>query len=386
MCEMIADKVKKLLFWGGLLKLFRPRAGSLLSTPPKKIAVWQFGGIGDMIIGAAVVRDLLAAYPHASVDLYCSNPDHAAFVAELGGRVGGIYRYDAYALDMRSVMGRRARRHFREVLRLHRQKHYDLLVNLHIPKLLDWWFFELVLMRWSGAKFLVGFVPEAARPGLLDRQWATEVVVPRHYLSLYRDLLAPLSVHIGNRGYFPCKGASRKPRLVVMHPGASVPFKRWPIENFIELGRRLQQRGYRVAIVGDRQESPIGQRMVSALPGVINEAGALDLKEMAGLLASAELFIGNDSAPFHIAVAVGTPSIGIFGAGPPMYSEYPVEDVGVLRMPLACAPCFKNECAYHMECMTSLPVDVVWAKVLAYLQEQGKGRRDHAGTGGTPHG
>lgn len=351
----------------------------------KRIAVWQFGGIGDMIIGAAVVRDLLAAYPHAAVDLYCSDPDHAAFVAELGERVGAIHRYDAYALDARSIMERRARRHFREVLALHRQRHYDLLVNLHIPKLLDWWFFELLLMRRSGATYLAGFVPEATRPGLLDLQRETPVVVGRHYLSLYRELLAPLGIPIGDRGYFPCKHTARKPRLVVMHPGASVPFKRWPVENFIELGRRLQAQGWQLAIVGDRRESPIGQRMASALPGLINAVGTLDLEEVAGLLASAALFIGNDSAPFHVAVAVGTPSIGIFGAGPPMYSDYPLPDVSVVRLPLACAPCFKNACAHQMECMTRLSVDAVWERVPALLQQPGTERRGHAGTDGDPH-
>jgi ADP-heptose:LPS heptosyltransferase len=337
----------------------------------KRIAVWQFGGIGDMIIGAAVVRDLLAAYPHATVDLYCSDPGNASFVSELGERVGGIHRFDAYALDMRSIMGRRARRHFREVLRLHRQRHYDLLLNLHIPKLLDWWFFEILLMRRSGAAFLAGFVPETARPGLLDRQCPTAVVVPRHYLSLYRDLLAPLGVRVGGRGYFPCQATQRGRNLVVMHPGASKPFKRWPVERFIDLGRRLQAGGWQVAIVGDRQESGIGARMAADLPGLINAVGTLSLGEMADLLAGAALFLGNDSAPFHLAVAVGTPSIGLFGAGPPMYSEYPVDDVSVLRVPLACAPCFKNACAYQMECMTLLSVDRVWEKVLEYLQEKG---------------
>jgi len=316
-----------------------------------------------MIIGAAVIRDIAKRYPEASIDLYCSNPGVSDFVLKLGEQVQGVHRYDAYSIDSRSILSRKARKHFLAVLHQHQENKYDLLVNLHVPKLIDWWFFEILLMRRSGAGFLAGFVPTRSSEGVLDRQVESDVVVGTHYLELYKELLGPLGIHVSGRGYFPVSKKIQKGKLAVIHPGASVLFKRWPVVNFVELARRLLDLGWDVVLVGDERERELGKEILASLPQVRSVVGTMGIEEMANLLASAELFIGNDSAPFHLAVAADVSAVGIFGAGPAMYSNYAVSNVRIARKELFCVPCFKNECAFNMECMTQLSVDAVWGAV-----------------------
>jgi len=362
--------LKKWLF-RVLVMLMATRGKSVTrSENPSRIAIWQFGGIGDMIIGAAVVRDVSAKYPDAKIDVYCSNPKVSAFIKEIGSQVENIYLYDAYAMDSRSMWRSENRHAFRRVLRLHQSVTYDLLINLHIPKLLDWWFFELLLMLRSKAKFTAGFVPDTTPTAVLDRQLQSSVQFKQHYLEMYQELLAPLDINIGSRGYYPVPECEVDDMHAVIHPGASVAFKRWPIENYIELARRLTILGWKVSVVGDVNEQGLGQAIEQALPQVHNVVGKLSLSDMAKLLASANLFIGNDSAPFHLAVAADVPAVGLFGAGPEMYSEYPVPNVKVVRVNLDCAPCFKNACAFNMECMTGLTVDNAWHAVLEVLNHE----------------
>jgi len=345
------------------LRMLASRKSPPLREGVRRIAVWQFGGIGDMIIGAAVVRDVLRRYPDANVDVYCSSLCNSEFIRGLGARIGGIYEYNAYALDFRTMLTRKIRNCFSRTADVLRGRQYDLIINLHIPKLADWWLFEILLMRRSGARFLAGFVPQGAPQGLLDRQMETSVAVSRHYLELYRDLLLPIGIEVGNRGYFHVTESQAVSKLAVLHPGASMLFKRWPIESFIALARRLEQRGWRIAVVGDEKEQSLGDAIAKVLPTAENRAGKLNLQQMADLLAGAGLFVGNDSAPFHLAVAVNVNAVGIFGAGPAMYSDYPVPNVRIVRKKLFCAPCFSNVCNYSMECIAELSVQSVWNAV-----------------------
>jgi hypothetical protein len=99
--------------------------------------------------------------------------------------------------------------------------------------------------------------------------------------------------------------------VLAIHPGAGNPIKRWAPARFAELIQRLRDRGARVILVGGPGEGkildelrPVGAELVSA---------AAPLREVAALLAAATMMIANDSGLMHIASAVGTPTLGIFG-------------------------------------------------------------------------
>ena len=95
---------------------------------------------------------------------------------------------------------------------------------------------------------------------------------------------------------------------VVIHLGSSSPAKCWPAANFHALAHALQKRGWRAALLCGPVERE-RQLAVGGLPALHPP----DLRSLAGLLAKATLFVGNDSGPGHIAAAVGTPTLTLFG-------------------------------------------------------------------------
>ena len=111
-----------------------------------------------------------------------------------------------------------------------------------------------------------------------------------------------------------------RPR-VAMHPGGEhFPAKRWPPQRFAELADRLaEQRGCRVVLVGGPDDVALAQeiRRHATVAEILDLTGRLSLLETAAVLAAVDAFVGNDSAPLHMAEAVGTPAVGLFGPSDP---------------------------------------------------------------------
>jgi ADP-heptose:LPS heptosyltransferase len=100
-------------------------------------------------------------------------------------------------------------------------------------------------------------------------------------------------------------------RFVLMTPGCSphLPQKRWPAENYAELGRRLAARGYRVALAGTAADRPAIDALRQSFPGAIDLCGRTDLFQLAGLARSAAAVVGNDTGPVFIAARIGAPTL-----------------------------------------------------------------------------
>jgi ADP-heptose:LPS heptosyltransferase len=112
--------------------------------------------------------------------------------------------------------------------------------------------------------------------------------------------------------------------LVVLHPGATDPRRRWPASNFADAAAALAAEGAQVLVVGDRSEKALAQEVaelaVRQLPAtdrqaVRSVAGELGVGELAALLAEATVMLASDSGPRHLAQAVGTPTVGIYWVG-----------------------------------------------------------------------
>jgi heptosyltransferase II len=148
--------------------------------------------------------------------------------------------------------------------------------------------------------------------------------------------------------------------LIALAPGSVWATKRWPY--YADLARRLAERG-RVVVVGGREDSPLAQEILRATNGrAIDAAGALSLLGSAALIARAEVLVTNDSAPQHLASAMNTPTVSIFGPTVPAFGFGPVADharvAGVDG--LACRPCDRHgpvRCPLgHWRCMRDLVI------------------------------
>ncbi len=123
------------------------------------------------------------------------------------------------------------------------------------------------------------------------------------------DRVPHIALRPGDYGYVDALAAAPE---VVIHLGSGAPAKCWPVANFHALASALQKRGWHTALLYGPVERE-RQLTIGDLPTLHPP----DLRSLAGLLAKAALFIGNDSGPGHIAAAVGTPTLTLFGPTDP---------------------------------------------------------------------
>lgn len=107
--------------------------------------------------------------------------------------------------------------------------------------------------------------------------------------------------------------------VVVIHPGAADPARRWPVERFARVARELGADGHRVVLTGSRGEVAMAVAVAeqAGLPPTAVYAGRTGLTELAALVAEAALVVCGDTGVAHLATAFGTPSVLVFGPTPP---------------------------------------------------------------------
>ncbi|WP_234390879.1 glycosyltransferase family 9 protein [Nocardia suismassiliense] len=109
--------------------------------------------------------------------------------------------------------------------------------------------------------------------------------------------------------------------VVVIHPGAAHPARRWPADHFARVARELGADGHRVVVTGSRSEMPLAAAVAeqAGLPPTAVYAGRTGLTELAALVAAAALVVCGDTGVGHLATAFGTPSVLVFGPTPPRH-------------------------------------------------------------------
>lgn len=136
-------------------------------------------------------------------------------------------------------------------------------------------------------------------------------------------------------------GPAARP-LVAMHVSGGRPVKQWDPDRFAEVARRLSTtRGATILLTGSREDRPLIDRVSRVLPSgaVIDASGDESLLTLAALLNDVDLLITGDTGPMHVAAAVGTPIVAVFGPSDPRrYAPRgPLDQV--VRIDLPCAPC-----------------------------------------------
>jgi ADP-heptose:LPS heptosyltransferase len=158
------------------------------------------------------------------------------------------------------------------------------------------------------------------------------------------------------------------------NPGMELSAKRWPLDRYRELARRLvQELDAEVLLVGGPDDAALNTQLLEGLDvpegSVKSIAGKTSFGELAAQLERCALFIGNDSSPMHLAAAVGIPVIAIFGpTSPQEYGPYPLDDPKHIALwhPSSAQPCFfmgKMQTSEQCKCIESVTLDEVWQAV-----------------------
>jgi heptosyltransferase-2 len=158
---------------------------------------------------------------------------------------------------------------------------------------------------------------------------------------------------------------------VALAPGAVGPSKRWPAAKYAELARELTSRGFAVWVLGSPNESPLAAEIVAAAGPAGRDLTSPDLRNAILALKSATVAVSNDSGLVHVAAAIGTPTVGIFGPTSPWHWAPLNELAGVIqaRIELPCRPCHKPVCGLlHHRCMRDIQPEQVLTAALDTLK------------------
>jgi lipopolysaccharide heptosyltransferase I len=185
------------------------------------------------------------------------------------------------------------------------------------------------LVAWlSGARRRIGFARPAARE--ISPWLQTELVTSSatHRVDRYLELLHPLGVEQSPVQFGLTVPSAEQAKVAdfinraelhggfaALNPGAGWDSKRWPIERYSEVARHLASGGVKSVVTwGGQEERAWAEFIVSQSRGTATLAPATSLLELAALLQRARLFVGSDTGPLHLAAALGTPCVALFGA------------------------------------------------------------------------
>ena len=164
--------------------------------------------------------------------------------------------------------------------------------------------------------------------------------------------------------FFKQEGISEGDKLLALSPAASCPSRIWPGERFAQVADRLAQKyGFKILVIVSAKDSKYANDLIKYMrSSAINLAGKTSITQLASLLRKCGLLISNDSGPVHLACAVGTPVISIFGRnqaglGPKRWGPVGPRDKFLHKA--SCIECLAHNCQKEFACLKSITVDDV---------------------------
>lgn len=340
-------------------RVSRPRR----EGPPERVLVIRPGGIGDAVLFIPMLREVRRAWPHAALDLLLERRN-AGVVAETG-LADRVLLYDRPITGLLPAL--RAR--------------YDLVIDTEQYHRLS-----AVVALLTRAPRRIGFATGW-------RRWLFTETCPydraRYEVHGFLDLarlatggeplwdseqpfypLSPASIDAASQALAPLLGRT----LVAIHPGASIPERRWPPERYAALARELAARGLGVVIVGGSTDIAAARVITRALEGLphVDLAGRVKLADVAAVIARVAVYVSADTGVLHLAYGAGTPTVHLFGPGVLSKWGPPGARFASVRHETPCSPCtsygYTPPCCQGMACMLGITPERVLDAVLQQLR------------------
>lgn len=339
----------------------------------KSILIILIAGIGDLIMSSPSLRALRNSHPDAEIHLLTSS--EASWLAENYPYIDRVWSFPVREIRKDTLQGLKAI----DVIRDMRKIRYDVAVNLYRVVSHHGAFRMGLLFRLLNADQKVGH--DFKGFGLfLDKKAPREAFENRHFTDAMLDLAKLAGGVPDDKGIevfwdksvepkwatlFPQAGREKQPLCIGINPGADRTKKRWSPGNHASVADRLVElRGASIFLFGGPGEEHLASRIKTAMKHpATNLAGKLSLNELAYVISRLDLFVTNDSGPMHIAAAVKTPVVALFGPEDPVYTR-PYTSPALYRIvhkELSCRPCIDKRCDRPV-CMESIkPEDVLQA-------------------------
>jgi heptosyltransferase II len=301
----------------------------------RNILIFKPGAIGDLLHITPVVRALRVLAPEASVTLMVGSRVTASLFAD-NPLVDEVIIFNKKG-DERTWAGVFA---FRRRLRA---KRYDLVLNYQRSNLKGW----LALSGTFPCRLLVYHKLRGKTiHAIVDHLRPLAVLgVDPNTANRQLDFFPSSADDAYAERFIAEKGLSGK-RLVVFNPGTSAANKCWPIERFAQLGDRLTaEHDCAVLVVGSRDEAPLAAAISTGMRQPVFELCGCSLGELGALLKRSAFLVTGDTGPMHIATAVGTRVLALYGPISPVRSGPLGEGHRILlHDELDCCPCNRFDC------------------------------------------
>jgi heptosyltransferase-1 len=325
-----------------------------VTEPSATFLIVRLGSLGDVIHAIPAVAALRTRYPSARID-WLVDPRYAPVVQLIEGLDNAI------PIDPRAGMGNL----LRTIAQLRRAT-YDAAVDLQ--GLLK----SAVLTRAAGARRVIGFPREHLREPM-SRLFYSDTPDPGrdpHVIRKSLTLMRALGVE-DLRITFPLQiprtvtadsVAARfgSERFALINPGAAWPNKRWPPDRFGAVAAEIRERtGVRSLVLWGPGEEGIASLVVSASRGAAELAPRTNIVDLFAIARRAKLVVSGDTGPLHIAAAVGTPVVALFG---PTFVErngpWSTADLTISRAP-RCVCHYERKCRLPHPCIEDIGVEEV---------------------------
>lgn len=344
---------------------------------PVRVLVFQTAFTGDVVLTLPLVQVLYREFPDALIDIVAV-PSAASVIANHPA-IHRVIPYDKKGAE-RGILPALA------LARRLRASNYSVALVPHRSLR------SAAICASAGIPQRIGFTASAGR-------WMLTDVVPyekeKHEIRRTLSLLLPLGIVPPERelpGLFPSGNDRRvvdellaaspsvkSENMVAVAPGSVWATKRWLPERYRELCEGLVREGFSIALIGGSEDVPLGRQIEARCRGVLNAIGKLSMLQSADLIGRCRVAVTNDSSPMHLAVAMRTPVVAIFGATVPEFGFAPLGDKDLVleTRGLECRPCAihgGNSCPIRtFVCMNNIQVQDVITGVHNVLSGEKEG-------------
>lgn len=340
-----------------------------------RILIVRMSALGDIVHALPVLAALRRAWPDARVDWIVDEAYASILTLAEGLNERVIVRASASARP--STFGRGWG--YVDAVRYLRSQHYDAALDLQgLLKSAVW-------ARMSGAARVIGFDRDHLREPMAGAFYS-ETVVPRdatHVIQKNLSILSalnipegpvelPLRADAGAAAQAAIGAAGGPRRYAVLNPGAAWPNKRWPAERFGELAAQLRARfGLPAMVTWGPNERALADAVVNASGGAATPAPPTAIADLAAIMRDAALVVSGDTGPLHIAAAMGTPLVGLYGPTWPERNGPWHPDDQVISRAGGCVCHHKRQCLRGAPCINEIAVAEVVAAAERRLSAPG---------------
>jgi lipopolysaccharide heptosyltransferase II len=372
------------------VRRLRPRRR--VRAAPQAILLLRLERIGDLLMSLGAIRAVRSRAPGARIELIVGSWNEP--LARLIPEVDQVSTLDASWLA-RGASQAGAGGMLREALGW-RARHFDLAINFEGD-------IRSNLLVWSsGASRRVGFGMAGGGPLLTDCvPYNPHTHVAANCLRLVDCALgstADIPAGAPGRLHLPAAARARatdllgqsqlRSPIVGIHASGGRAIKQWEPSRFAGVAAMLvKSHAARIVLTGSAADRVDVDRLKAALPPgieVSDVTGDLDLVALAAVLERLTVFVTGDTGPMHLAAAVGTPIVGLFGPSDPARWGPLAPSARIVRIDLPCSPCNRirrppERCVGHVpDCLAGIPVNRVYETVASVIDELAPREPTHA--------